>query len=197
MAVARYLFLFLFLSALAALAPAALAPAALAKEPALSFYDRCIYYQDDAYSKETQQASCACLDAAAEQYRRDQVAKNLNENAQAPSYEDIPKEDLYTRIYAPCLYITARDTAYDECYHYKKYYPYMTSNKQFVGMCNCMADAAEQYFKNYGGARLEVIISERGIERIDNPQQAILDDYDYISQINEDKKRCFNRFTGK
>ena len=195
-----FAFIFLILASQPASAQIEIPESKRGKPPVtISFYDRCMNFVDSAFKKETQEASCACMAAqmaAVVQKKKDEESYNSYHKEEKTEIEAKIEDDvLFRDVYGPCLYITARDMAYDECYYNKKFHPHMDSKEQLVNMCNCMAGFEEEYFQKYAQPRLAAIIASKGIENVTDPMDAILNDFDYLSTHNKIRAGCFNRFT--
>jgi hypothetical protein len=165
--------------------------------PAGSFYERCMLGSDPRITiPGDQEALCACMAAHQEELKK-------NAPAEQPWMQMIAKDELTPsqifseKIFAPCMYLEARDLALEECYSQTRFVILFQYQQDYDAYCGCYADNARYYMYNYAPPLIAAHIAdphESMVPANADPTEMVIGDYDYRSYMESRREECANRF---
>ena len=148
-------------------------------------------------SYQVQEESCACMAAHMQKWEEKQQAHQQEQKKSLFVKKDmqLDKNTLYSEIYGPCLYITAQEIVYQQCYYDKTNQNFAPTIQHLDGMCRCRSDAAVAFLQPYGGPLVAALLTQN--PNATDPLEMVLNSGDYNSAIGEQHMACFNKYTQK
>lgn len=157
------------------------------------FFKDCVAKPVFNVSEETTFENCACASAQVEIWEQQQ---NTSQNkvgdflAPAPETAELTEDILKFKIYAPCLYIPAREMLNEECTA-DRYNQYSSQGdpKKLTYLCSCISDGLAKYYEIAAQAHLELRASEG--YTIYDPYEDVKLSAEYVSHLREVRSSCY------
>lgn len=162
------------------------------KEFLNKFYDRCMEKPDKHQSIESQGDMCICETLHMEKHF---TADEIEIMATGQGKGFVRKEILFKDVYAPCLEFPARAIALYECYNNPKVQSMVSTQNAYEGTCQCTANKAAEYFREYAKPQIAAIIKRSPL--MEDPLGDILKSFEYRDYIHKQENKCLETYQVK
>ena len=167
--------------------------------PEHSFFDICMEFPDPTISEDSHVASCACMDAkmsAVIQEKEDaaDLGTDFFDTSQPKAETKISNKEMLAEIHTPCLYVSAKDRAYNECTRNAANFRFIETEKMLKNFCNCIGFGAEDYLEKNAYNLLAPILYKKNTS---SDLFDVLDEtMEYRRSMADIKADCFGKHTG-